>query len=297
MENSNYNAIIVRATGLHPLEGLDRLVGLNIQGNQVLVGKDTYEGQVGIYFPPESQLGENFCIQNDLLRRKDENGKPAGGMFDQNRRVRVQKFRGHQSAGFWIPIEAFHYLTTDHGKYPIINSEFSEFYGEIISQKYVPKSNPNNHTGLGNGKGKTARDSKIVDGQFHFHFDTSHLGRNIHKVNPNDMIAVTDKWHGCVSKDTIIDTIEFGKKTIKEIVDNRLHCHIKAYDIDAQEEVFVPIDDYYLLENDGEWFEIELSNGQKLEITSNNPVWLPELNCYREVRNLSIDDILLISEE
>lgn len=194
MENSNYNAKIVKITELHPLEGLDRLVGINIDGNQLLVGKDTKVGDIGIYFPPESQLGENFCVQNDLIRRKDENGKAAGGMFDQNRRVRVQKFRGHQSAGFWIPVESLHYLTTDHGKYPIEGHEFSEFYGETLSQKYIPKYSGTRNGG--NAQPRNRRESKLLDGQFHFHFDTSHLVKNVHRIDPKDIISVTDKWHG-----------------------------------------------------------------------------------------------------
>lgn len=194
--NTNYKAVITIIDNLHNLDGLTNLVGTNIYGNQVLLGKETQVGDRGIYFPVESQLGEEFCLANDLIRRKDENGKAAGGMFDQNRRVRCQKFKGHQSVGFWIPVESLHYLTTDHGKYPNVGHEFDEFYGQMICQKYIPKYNKNNHTGLGVNKGRKPRESKIVDGQFHFHFDTSQLARNIHKVHPNDLISLTWKFHG-----------------------------------------------------------------------------------------------------
>ena len=37
-------------------------------------------------------------------------------------------------------------------------------------------------------------------------------------------------------------------------------------------------------------------NGQKIEITGNNPVWLPELHCYRRVDELIEGDILLFSD-
>ena len=58
--------------------------------------------------------------------------------------------------------------------------------------------------------------------------------------------------------------------------------------------VYVSIDDYYLLKNDGEWYEVELEDGRKLLITGNNPVWMPELNCYRRTDELKIGDTLLI---
>jgi hypothetical protein len=197
MENSNYNAVVVKISNLHKLDGLDRLLGTNIFGNQVLVGTETKEGDVGLYFPVESQLGEEFCQANDLYRRKDETtGKPAGGMFDQNRRVRCQKFRGHQSMGFWIPINCLEFVWPKN-EIPLLEegTELSEIEGLIISQKYIPRGNKG---GLGGGpkQGRKGRSSKVVDGQFHFHFDTSHLGKNIHKINPEDVIAITWKFHG-----------------------------------------------------------------------------------------------------
>lgn len=39
-------------------------------------------------------------------------------------------------------------------------------------------------------------EDKIVDGQFRFHIDTENLRRNIHKIQPNDWISISDKWHG-----------------------------------------------------------------------------------------------------
>ena len=41
-----------------------------------------------------------------------------------------------------------------------------------------------------------------------------------------------------------------------------------------------------------EW-EIETEDGEKLIITGNNPVWLPDLHCYRRVEDLEIGDVVL----
>lgn len=112
-------------------------------------------------------------------------------------------------------------------------------------------------------------------------------------IHPNDIIHVSSKWHGCVDADTIINTSE-GKMTIKNIVDNKLPVEIEAFDINTNQKVFVPIDNYYMIPNDGEWYELELENGQTLKITGNNPVWLPELGCYRPVENLKIGDSVLV---
>src|SRR5689334_21215218 len=102
---SNYSAVIVRISNLRPHSNADRLICTNIFGQNVIVGKETQIGDVGLFFPLESQIGEEFARANDLIRRKDENGKPAGGMFADNRRVRAQTFRGEKSMGFFIPLD------------------------------------------------------------------------------------------------------------------------------------------------------------------------------------------------
>lgn len=115
------------------------------------------------------------------------------------------------------------------------------------------------------------------------------------RLKPEDTVNVSVKVHGCVKDDTIVETKEYGNKKIKEIVDNKMQCHIKAMDTSTNEIVFVPIDDFYTIPNDGEWYEIELENGYKITITGNNPVWLPLLNCYRRVDELNGDEFLLIN--
>jgi len=196
MSDVNYKCTITRIDNLHPLEGLDRLVGTNVFGNQVLVGKETKEGDLGIYFPPESQLGEGFCKVNDLIRRKDEDGKPAGGMFDENtRRVRVQKFRGHPSAGFWIPISSLDPLIGNIKDYPKEGDSFNDWDGILLSKKYIPRTNQNNHTGLGNGQPKK-KESRIIKEKFPEHMNTEHLFRNLHKIKAGDLLIFTWKLHG-----------------------------------------------------------------------------------------------------
>jgi hypothetical protein len=169
---------------------------------------------------------------------------------------------------------------------------FDELNNVPICTKYVIKKSQSQ--GLGNNpKSRNPKVSKLIDNQFKFHLDTAQLFRNTHRVQPKSLISISYKVHGCVSEDSIINTAEYGDKTIKEIVNNKINCHIKAYDVETKEIVYAPIDDHYLLKNDGEWFEIELENGVKLKITGNNPVWLPELNCYRKVSDLIENNVIL----
>lgn len=183
----NYSAVVVKIENLRPHNNADRLVCTNIFGHNIIVGKETQIGDIGLYFPLETQIGEEFCKVNDLLRRKDEQGKPAGGMFDANtRRVRCQKFRGEPSEGFFIPIES---LGEQASKV-----KMGDELDEPLATKYIPRTNR-----VGGGtvtKGRKPRESKIIPNQFRFHFDTEQLGRNMHKINPEDLIVLTWKLHG-----------------------------------------------------------------------------------------------------
>ena len=82
---SNYLATVVQLNNLTKHPNADRLQITNIFGNTVIVGLDAKIGDIGLFFPVESQIGLEFANANDLIRRKDENGKSVGGMFDTNR--------------------------------------------------------------------------------------------------------------------------------------------------------------------------------------------------------------------
>jgi hypothetical protein len=59
-KNENYCATIVEVKNIIPLVNCDNVVHTNIFGNLVVVSKDTKVGDVGIFFPPETQISKNF---------------------------------------------------------------------------------------------------------------------------------------------------------------------------------------------------------------------------------------------
>ncbi len=48
----------------------------------------------------------------------------------------------------------------------------------------------------GEPRNKTKRVSRMVEGQFRLHEDTAQLKKNLHKLNPHDIISITYKLHG-----------------------------------------------------------------------------------------------------
>ena len=71
-----------------------------------------------------------------------------------------------------------------------IGDEFNEIDGVEIAKKYVIKTR---QSGPSTIKNKSPKESKIIEGQFNFHIDTSQLYRNLDKINPNDLIQITYK--------------------------------------------------------------------------------------------------------
>lgn len=192
---NNYSATVVKISNLTKHPNADRLQVTNIFGNTVIVGLDTKIGDVGLFFPLESQLGLEYAEANNLLRRKDENGKTVGGLFDDNRRVRAQTLRGQKSMGFFMPIDSLNNLFPNGKALDTFKEgdEIEEYLGKTISQKYIPVHNRSERHVM---MGRQPRESRIVPNQFHFHKDTAQLGRNIHQLSPTDLIAITWKLHG-----------------------------------------------------------------------------------------------------
>lgn len=287
-----YNAIVTRLKNVRPHDNADRVLLATCHGNQVVIGLDSKEDDLGVYFASDGQLSNEFCNANNLYRKAELNSNPEKtGMFDENRRVRAQRFRGEISDGFWVPLSYFNFIK----KLPELEEgfEFDSLNGILICEKYI---NPETVKAARENQGKSTKKAKTSI-MFKEHFDTAHFGKCLHEFDFGQTIIITEKLHGCVKWDTEIETLEHGILTIKEIVDNKLNVKIKAFDTETKEIVFVPIDDYYTIQDEGDWYEIELEDGNIITITGNNPVWLPELNCYRNVEDLTGSELLLVSEK
>ena len=227
------------------------------------------------------------------------------GFFNKNGRVRAIRLGGVNSMGYlfsidelakWCPEVKDVYLPE------LVGEDFDTVNGIEFIKAYVPfvpqRSNKGDGKSIDRKRNKKIEKfDRMINGEFSFHYSSDPLPKCINRIKPNDMVSITVKAHGCVEKNTIVNTMEYGDKTIGEIVDNKVNCHIKAYDTDTNEIVYVPIDNFYTIPNDGEWYEIELENGKKITITGNNPIWLPELGIYRRVDELNGDEKILFSDD
>ncbi|MGH8008315.1 MAG: hypothetical protein ACREQ3_15070, partial [Candidatus Binatia bacterium] len=105
-------------------------------GNQVIVGTDTENGALGIFFPSDGQLTTPYCEANDLITYKDVvTGEKKGGYFDDKRRVRAQKFRGERSEGLWMPLSSLNWTDYDVSQLRE-GDKITELHGFLICNKY-----------------------------------------------------------------------------------------------------------------------------------------------------------------
>lgn len=198
--NKNYCASIVKIERLIPIEGADSIVATPIFSNSVIVGKDTQIGTLGVYFPLECSISKDFLAVNNLLRDKEQNkDKDKTGFFEETGRVKALKLRGQKSEGFFIPLAGLkNYLPSINLEELPVGTDFDTIDGKTICKKYVTPTqySKNEHLEKNNNKKPINRESRIVDGQFTLHIDTENLKKNMYKLNPDDVVSISKKYHG-----------------------------------------------------------------------------------------------------
>ncbi|MDP3987223.1 MAG: RNA ligase family protein [Nanoarchaeota archaeon] len=190
----SYKAIICELKDVKKHQNANKLFLSNVSGYQVIVGLEEKEGDIGIFFPTDGRLTTSFASPNNLIRTTDENGNRSGGMFDENCRVRAQKFRGEISEGFWIPlsslskVEGIKQKTIESLK---IGDQFDELDGVKLCEKYFPKK-PKREQSLKGNKPKAKRKNP----RFPEHLDTKHFRVEGSKIKKNSVIYLSEKLHG-----------------------------------------------------------------------------------------------------
>ena len=172
-KNKNYCCTIVQIKTLVPLPKLDRVQAALIFSNQVIVDKSTQVGDIGLFFPIETQLSNDFLANNNLYRdptlNVDANKK---GYFELNGRIRAVKFQGNKSEGFFIPLTSLEFVRPLTRDDVTVGTEFDEFDGHKICEKFIPKNIQNDRAPKrSKADKKLKRISRLVENQFKFHID------------------------------------------------------------------------------------------------------------------------------
>lgn len=287
-----YQAVVCPIS-LRPHPNADKLLIGSAFGYTVVVGKDTQEGEVGILFPAGGCLSPEMCLANRLYRKHPETGAVMGGFFEENGRVKAIKLRGVCSDAFFTSLKSLEWTGIDTTSLKV-GDLIDTVNGKLVCEKYVTPQQKRMQRIEHKGKmrARFTRDWSM----FPEIGDMSQLRFNAHIIPSGSILHFSCKCHGCVSEEAIVETLELGPISIGKVVKGKLQVHIKALDTKTNKIVYVPVDDWFYKENDGEWYELELEDGTKLTITANNPIWLPLLKTYRRVDKLQVGDLLLLDK-
>lgn len=187
-----HTGYIVEVKDLRPHNNADKLQLATFFGETVIVGLDTKIGDIGIYFPCDLQLSEEYCDVNDLCRKRADGTDGKGYLERDKRNIKAISLRGEKSYGLYAPLtslEPFGDITQLR-----VGDTIDIFNGHEICKKYIPRSNiRKGHYSEGN---KTRKHKVPIAPLFAEHADTEQLAYNLNAFRCGDEIEITLKMHG-----------------------------------------------------------------------------------------------------
>lgn len=258
--NENYCATVVRLKKIVPLENCDNVVGTPIFGYQAIISNNHKEGDIGIVFPGETQLSEEFCKKNNLYRHAELNEDPdKKGYLEDNRRIKAVKFRGHRSDALFMSLDSLDYLDIDVFELKE-GDEFDIIDDHEICKKYVVAR----RVGRQNHQAQAKRFSRVDTKHIPEHLDSDNYFKFSDSVKPTEQVIVTQKLHGTSIR--IANTIVKRKVNIAERIARLFGATIQEYEHDyvfGSRKVIKDVNN----PNQNHYYEVDLwtQEGKKLE--------------------------------
>ena len=210
-----YKAYVTTLKNVRKHPNADKLLLADCFGNTVCVSLDYIEGMIGVYFPTDGKLSEEFCAQHNLVRKKDENGVNIGGYMDpEKRNITAIKLRGEKSDGLFMPIGCLDYCF-DKGTAAenlAVGDTIDVVNGHLICEKYIPKK-ANRTSAGGAGTRAHRRAKRSIAPTFFEHADTEQLAYNLAAFKPGDLVEITLKMHGTSQRTGYLKVFKGMKRT------------------------------------------------------------------------------------
>lgn len=223
-----YKAYITELKNVRKHPNADRLQLGDCFGNTVCVSLDFFEGQVGVYFPTDGQLSEEFCEQHNLVRKKDDAGNNVGGYMDPDKRnVTAIRLRGEKSDGLFMPLSCLEYTGVDLSTMTVGTVIEGVVNGHDICCKYIPRRNVR-HGNVSNGN-KTRKHKVPIAPLFAEHADTEQLAYNLGAFKVGDEIEITLKMHGTSQRTGYLPILQGYKRSILDRILRREGTPIYDY--------------------------------------------------------------------
>lgn len=223
--STEYCATVVRIGEVKPIKDAKVLGTVIVEGREIVVRKDVVkQGDIMIYVQNECQIDSDFLrsnnefediamnsnadeVNNAICQMKHDGASEEDiqnyvrahkGYFDKKCRVRMKKLRGVMSMGYLIRIDQ---MTTYKKECAGINWEsligedFDTVSGALFVKAYVPEVKDISNKGIKKNN-KLKKFSRMIPGQFSFHYDTQQLQRNMNCIGPDTSVTISVKLHG-----------------------------------------------------------------------------------------------------
>lgn len=209
--NVNYLAKIVDIKEFTPHSNpeVTKLKCAHVDGYNIIVGINE-EPNKFVYFPTSSCINPKLLEFANLYRHSEKNANSEiTGLFEDNGRVKAVRLKGVVSEGFLLPLQVMLNFIVDSTNVNFTEDECpagTEF-DEIehngksfwINKKYVVEVN-NKLNGSQANYNKRQRNlnnfNRVIENQFRYHYDTVIYRKEPTAIKPNDLIHISDKWHG-----------------------------------------------------------------------------------------------------
>lgn len=197
-----YCCSIIKIDNITSVENSDFLSVVNINGLPIVVRRDQVNiGDIVFYADNETALSEVFLSSNNLFENSSLNKDTTKkGYFNKAGRVRTIKLKGTQSFGFIFTYKELQkaYKLPNIDLTELVGTSFDKVNDVVFIKAYVPNmiENPSNSK---SSKPKVSHKHDIdrfIPNEFHFHYDTNPLGKNLSRFKLDDRITVSVKLHG-----------------------------------------------------------------------------------------------------
>lgn len=199
---SEYCCTVVKIGSILPIKGKDKIGQTLVNGQTIVVNKDEiHEGQIYIYVSNECQLNADFLRINNMYSCPDKNADHTKrGYIPNTGRIKMIKLGGVTSMGLLFTIKELQtYMPNIKSKdLPAVGEDFDTIDGKLFVQAYVPPRPPEQKRQSRDAKRnkRLLRYSKMIPGEFKFHYDTNQLAREMDQFSPDDKISISVKLHG-----------------------------------------------------------------------------------------------------
>lgn len=209
-----YCGYVTRLKNVRKHPNADRLVLADVFDSTVVVGQNSKDGDIVIYFPTDGQLSKEYCEYNNLVRKKDENGNNIGGFLDPDKRnIKAIKLRGERSDGLVMPLESLDYISKHLKDTLVVGDQITVLDGQEICKKYIPRTKVRTA-----GNAPTKRQKRKVNEfpLFEEHRDTEQLDYNVDNFKAGELITLTLKMHGTSGRTAFLPSA--GKNKIEHFI-------------------------------------------------------------------------------